>query len=163
MATNIELEQKINDIQQSLSEKDAEISRLRKLVEPKAVNDEKVEKEKRNFKVVVSTYKTDKNSPPRLVKSWKMIQDEVEVIGSSVVETQIVRIILDDGSPLEMSYRDFVRLVNGIQVPVIMEESEIVERETEKGEKRYDLRSATFVFPYDNKKYTLPNIFLNNP
>lgn len=68
----------------------------------------------------VSTYHKDNTKEPQLVIGWKLLKDSVVIPGKGAVqEDQVVQIILEDGSTVQMQYLRFVKDI--IKVSVLVE------------------------------------------
>lgn len=86
----------------------------------------------------------------KVILGWKMVKDDVYVDRNKIVENQVIMLVLEDGTPKEMSYQDFVRLYSVVQC------SKIEDRTDEKGNLILKLQRN------DNKKvYEIDVKFVN--
>jgi hypothetical protein len=81
----------------------------------------------RNKEKMPTQYKLrmiEDNEQEKVILGWKMTKDDVYIDGPRVVENQVIKLILEDGTQKDLTYRDFVRLYTTVQCSKIGERSE---------------------------------------
>lgn len=83
----------------------------------------------------------------KVVMGWKLIKDEVGVINGVLVETQVLKLFLEDNSEVEVNYLDFARNFKYVNTEVVSESkesktgTEVYEVQFEDGRKlKFDIR-----------------------